>query len=147
MFHSNPERDHMNYAVTDGTSFPIAQITLQQNEQIKVERGAMVYHHGGVELEGRMNAGGSGGLGGLAKAVGRSMTSGESFFKTWAKGLAPNATIAIAPSAPGYIRALEVGAQQWRLNDGAFLACDDSVDYSMKRQSLGKAIFAGTGGL
>lgn len=44
------------------------------------------------------------------------------------------------------IRALDIGAEQWRLNDSAFLACDASVGYTMQRQSAGKAIFGGTGG-
>ena len=30
---------------------------------------------------------------------------------------------------------------------GAFLACDDSVFYNIKRQDIGKAFFGGTGGL
>ena len=39
------------------------------------------------------------------------------------------------------------GGKQYRLNTGAFLACDDSVFYNIKRQDIGKAFFGGTGGL
>ena len=136
----------MNYTVTQSTAFPLAEITLSQGEEIQIERGCMVYHSGDVTLEGKMNSGGSGGLGGLVKALGRSVVSGESVFITRATGMSNGAKIAIAPGAPGAIRELILGAQQWRIRDQAFLACDAGVSYEMKRQSFGKALFGGTGG-
>ncbi|MFV0362900.1 MAG: AIM24 family protein [Suipraeoptans sp.] len=39
-----------------------------------------------------------------------------------------------------------MGQEQWRINDSAFLACDGSVGYDLKKQSFGRAIFGGTGG-
>ena len=33
------------------------------------------------------------------------------------------------------------------MNDGAFLACDEGVTYEMQRQSLGRTLLGGTGGL
>ena len=136
----------MNYTLTQSTVFPLVEVTLARGEEIQIERGCMVYHTGDVNLEGKMNSSG-GGLGGLMKAVGRSVVSGESVFITRAQGLSDGAKIALAPGTPGAIRELQLGAQQWRINDGAFLACDSNVSYEMKRQSVGKAIFAGTGGL
>ena len=135
----------MNFRLTQNTAFPLAEIALTQGEVIQIERGCMVYHNGHVSLEGKMNSSGEG-LGGFMKAVGRSMVSGESFFITRAKGLSNNARIAIAPAAPGSIWELQIGAVQWRIQDSAFLACDDSVSYEMKRQSFGKAMLGGTGG-
>ena len=35
---------------------------------------------------------------------------------------------------------------QYCLNTGAFLCCDDSVSYVMKKQTVGKALLGGTGG-
>ena len=135
----------MNFYLTQSSAFPLVEITLAKDEEVMIERGSMVYHIGGVTLEGKMNSDG-GGLGGLLKAMGRSMVSGESFFITRARGLNDGAKLAIAPGIPGAIRALQVGSQQWRINDHAFLACDSSVSYEMKRQSAGKAVFGGTGG-
>ena len=135
----------MNYKLTQSTAFPLVEITLSQGEEVQIERGCMVYHSGGVSLEGKMNSD-SGGVGGFFKAMGRSMVSGESFFITHAKGLNDGAKLAIAPGTPGAIRELQIGAQQWRIRDQAFLACDAGVSYEMKRQSFGKAIFGGTGG-
>ncbi len=137
----------MNYTLTNSSVFPLVEVTLNKSESIRLERGAMVYHHGEVSLEGKMNSNGSGGLGGVLKAIGRSAVSGESMFITTATGLANGAKIGIAPGTPGAIRELPIGTQQWRINDGSFLACDEGVTYVMQRQSLGKAVFAGSGGL
>ncbi len=135
----------MNYTLTQSTAFPLVEVTLSQNEVIMIENGCMVYHNGDIKLEGKMNSG-SGGLGGLVKAAARSMVSGESFFITRAIGMRDEAKIALAPSVPGAIRELQIGAEQWRIRDQGFLACDSGVTYEMKRQSVGKAIFGGTGG-
>ena len=135
----------MNYTITQSTAFPLVEVTLAQGEEIQIEHGSMVYHRGGVTLEGKMNSD-SGGVGGFLKAMGRSMVSGESFFITRAKGMNDGAKIALAPGTPGAIRELKLGNEQWRIRDQAFLACDASVSYQMKRQSFGKAVFGGTGG-
>lgn len=135
----------MNYRITQSTAFPLAEITLSRGEEVQIERGCMAYHMGGVELTGKMNSS-SGGFGGLLKAVGRSVTSGESIFITRAKGLNDGAILAVAPAVPGMIRELKLGAEQWRIRDAAFLACDGECSYEMKRQSFGKALFGGTGG-
>lgn len=138
----------MKYRLSHESSFPLIYVDLKQNEAIRLERGAMVYHNGKVKIEGNMNSNGTGGLGGALKALGRSITSGESFFITTATGLEPEALIALAPSRIGQVREIVIGPNNhWRLNDGAFVACDYSVSYEMKRQSLGKALLAGTGGL
>jgi uncharacterized protein (TIGR00266 family) len=135
----------MNYKLMQGTAFPLVEVTLSRGEEINIERGSMVYHSGDVTLEGKMNSN-SGGLGGLLKAAARSMVSGESFFITRATGQSNGSRIALAPGVPGAIRELPIGSQQWRIRDQAFLACDASVSYEMKRQSFGKAMFGGTGG-
>lgn len=137
----------MEYRLTSDSVFPLVEISLQQGEEIQIEPGSMVYHNGLVNLEGKMNSNGQGGIGGALRALGRSMTSGESFFITKAQGTAPDAKIVIAPSTPGTIQELPIGQQQWRLNTGAFLASDGDVHYTMQRQKLDGALFGGTGGL
>lgn len=136
----------MKFSLSDSTFAPVAKIQLQLNEQIRIEPGAMVYHKN-VELEGRMNANGKKGFGGALSALGRSVTSGESVFISTATGRSDQAEITVAPAAPGKIFALSVGAEHWRLNSGAFLASDQSVNYQMKRQRLSGALLGGTGGL
>lgn len=137
----------MEYKMTENTVFPLVEVALKTGESIQLESGAMVYHNGDINLEGKMNSNGKSGLGGAIRALGRSVTSGESFFITKASGLADTAKMALAPATPGTIKELQVGSEHWRLNTGAFLACDTSVSYNMKRQKLSGAIFGGTGGL
>lgn len=136
----------MNYKVMGDTDNPIIDITLGKGETIKVESGAMAFMQG-VELKGETNSKKSG-LGGLIGAMARSVVSGESMFITKATGTQENARLGIAPAVPGKVACINVeGSKQYRLNTGSFLACDDSVFYSMKSQDVGKAIFGGTGGL
>ncbi|MEI5995123.1 TIGR00266 family protein [Candidatus Enterococcus mansonii] len=137
----------MDYKMTENTVFPLVEVDLRKEESIQLESGAMVYHNGEIHLEGKMNSNGKSGLSGAIRALGRSMSSGESFFITKASGLTDTAKVALAPSTPGAIKELQVGSEHWRLNTGAFLACDSTVSYSMKRQKLSGAIFGGTGGL
>jgi uncharacterized protein (TIGR00266 family) len=137
----------MKYEVSNSGPFPIVRVTLKQGEEIRIENGAMVYHNGKVRLDGKMNSGGEGGFGGALKALGRSMVSGESFFITTAVGLTDAAEITLAPGSVGQIMELNVGETQYRLNDKAFLASDNTVSYSLISQGLGKAVFGGTGGL
>lgn len=135
----------MEYKLIGDSDNPIALINLQNKETIKIENGSMVFLQD-VQLEGKTNSK-SKGFGGFVRAAARSLTSGESVFITYATGTSNQGKIGIAPSAPGKISKLEIGSSQYRLNTGAFLACDESVDYVMKKQDLGKALFAGTGGL
>ena len=134
----------MIYQIFGDEDNPIVEIALARGEQVKIESGAMVYMQD-VALEGRSNAN-SGGVGGFLKAVARSAVTGEGVFITTATGNTDSARIAVAPATPGMVAKLEVGAKQYRLNTGAFLACDNSVAYEVRRQSIGKALFGGTGG-
>lgn len=136
----------MKYSIIGDSDTPIVNIDLGMNETIKVESGGMVYMQD-VVLKGETNSKSSG-FGGLVKAIARSAVSGESMFITKATGTANDARIGVAPAVPGKIACIKVGgSKQYRLNTGAFLACDDSVYYNIQSQSLGRAMFGGTGGL
>lgn len=135
----------MNYKILGDSDCPLVQISLLAGETVKVENGSMAYIID-VELKGKMNSSKKG-VGGVLSAIGRSLTSGESFFITHATGTSNQGTMGIAPAIPGKIHCLKVGAaNQYRLNTGAFLACDESVNYVMKPQDVGKAFLGGTGG-
>lgn len=128
------------------SSFPSAKITLEVGEKCYIESGAMIYRTPGLELKTRLNAQGNNMFGKLISAVGRSIVSNENIFVTEVVAN-QNGSILLAPKAPGKIQVLEVGATQYCLNDGAFLALDGSCRYKMQRQNIGKAIFSRTGGL
>lgn len=136
----------MRFVLTGDSDCPIARLALSRGESVKIENGSMVYSRG-VEISGGLNSKKKG-LGGVLGAIGRSIASGESMFITTATGTVDDGEIAIAPPIPGKIISLQVGGQQqYRLNTGAFLACDATLDYTMVNQGLGRAVFGGTGGL
>ena len=136
----------MRYALTGDSDCPIARISLSEDESVRTESGSMVYSRG-IEITGGLNTKKKG-LGGIFSAIGRSITSGESMFVTTATGTQGNGEIAVAPPIPGKIMELHVDAShQYRLNTGAFLACDETVDFTMVNQGITKALFGNTGGL
>ena len=136
----------MKFSMDSHMQFPLVELSLNQGETVYIQRGSMVYHTPNVSLNTKLNASGSG-LGRFVKAVGRSMVSGESTFITQAIAESDNGHLALAPDTPGQVIALELGEKQYRLNDGAFLALDGTAFYTMERQSIGKALFGGQGGL
>ena len=79
----------MKYQMLGDSDCPLLHVELQNNESIKIERGAMAYVSN-VEIEGKMNSSKKG-LGGVLGAIGRSMTSGESVFITHATGKSSDA--------------------------------------------------------
>ena len=136
----------MKFSMDNHMQFPLVELSLNQGETVFIQRGSMVYHTPNISLNTQLNASGSG-LGRFVKAVGRSMVSGESTFITQAVAQSDNGYLALAPDAPGQVIPLQLGEKQYRLNDGAFLALDGTAYYTMERQSVGKAIFGGQGGL
>lgn len=137
--------NRMKYTIDSNMQFPLVEISLEAGESAFIQQGSMVYHTPSVTLNTTLNGRGSG-FGKLMGAIGRSMTSGESMFVTQALSNADDGKLALAPSMPGQVIALELGAKQYRLNDGAFLALDGSAQYKMERQSVGRAFFGGQGG-
>ena len=136
----------MRYVLSGDSDCPIARIALSTDETVRTESGSMVYSRG-VEITGGLNSR-KRGLGGVLGAIGRSITSGESMFITTATGRQTDGEIAVAPPIPGKINELRVdGARTYRLNTGAFLACDEGVDFNMVNQGISKALFGNTGGL
>ncbi len=129
----------MKFTQTNSTSATLVEVQLSRGEQIRLEPGAMVYKDRDIDLKGKMN-------GGLFSAIGKSITGGESFFTTVATA-ETDGKLAIAPRGFGNIKCLSTTNNQWFLRDGAFLACDGTVNYKSKRHGgIGRALLGGTGG-
>lgn len=110
----------MQIEVKHRPAFSLAVATLDPGEQIRVEPGAMVSHSDGVTSEARAEGGFFGGL--------KRMMGGESFFQSTfrAPGDA-SAEITLAPSLPGDMLPLTLGAGALMLRSGAFVAGETSV--------------------
>lgn len=137
--------NRMNYTIDKQMQFPLIDIKLEPSEKVYIQRGSMVYHSPSIKLNTKVNASGSG-IGKLVRAIGRSISSGESFWITEAQAHKELGHLAIAPELPGEVLPLNLGEKQYRINDGMFLAMDGSASYSMKKQTLGRALLSGTGG-
>ncbi|MFV0519149.1 MAG: TIGR00266 family protein [Lachnospirales bacterium] len=130
----------MNYQLSNSSSAPIATITLNNKEEIKLERGSMIYHESGISIEGKTN-------GGLLGALTKSIVSNESMFISHAVSNRDGAKLGIAPASLGAIAALHCGEKQYVINDGSYLACDKTVELQIKKQKkLSTTFLGGTGG-
>ena len=125
---------------TVGNVDPFLHVSLKKGESIFAERGAMVSMDTTLELKGEVR-------GGMLGALARRLTTGESFFQQTMAATNGDGDALFSPDLPGDVMILECGARQFRLNDGAFLAADTTVDIKIKNQGLGQAVFGGTGGL
>lgn len=126
--------------------FPLIEFLLDKDCKATIENGSMVYHNGKVKIEGRMNNNGDQGVGGVLKAVGRSVVSGEAMFITDVYGTGEGGRITIAPPTEGRVIQVSAGEDQWFLNDGVFLASTGNVSIEIRNQSITKSLFGGTGG-
>ncbi len=123
-----------------GQGDPFLHVTLARGEKLICESDAMVMMESNLELKGEMK-------GGFLQSLGRKIANGESFFQQSIEAVHGNGETLLAPDLPGDILLLNCGnGQQYRLNDGAFLASSDGVKIEMKSQGIGQALFGGTGG-
>lgn len=124
-----------------GENDPFLHVSLATGERIVCESNAMVMMEQNLDLNGRMQ-------GGFLGSLARRMANGESFFQQNITATRGGGDCLLAPTSPGAIQLLEVSpTQHYCLNDGVFLACTDGVAVNTRMQSLGNALFSGSGGL
>lgn len=100
-------------------SYTIAIATLDSNEQVKVEPGAMVGYSEGMSVETKAE----GGLfGGLKRVMG-----GESFFQNTYNAPAQGGELVLAPSLPGDVFIIQMSGSPFYLQSGAYIASEMSV--------------------
>lgn len=137
----------MKTTITADSSTPFVSVDLSAGEVLKIQRGAMLYHSGEVALRGRLNTNGQGGaLSRFVKSAIKAVATNEAMFITEVESSADGGVLALAPNTIGAVKKLAIGTEQYRLNDGAFLAMDDGVSLDVERQTVGKALFGGQGG-
>lgn len=119
---------------------PFLHVHLERGEAIIAESDAMVMMEGNLDLVGTMR-------GGLVQSFLRRMANDESFFQQKMVAVRGGGDALLAHKYPGAIEVIELdGRTEYLLNDGTFIAADDSVRMSTRTQGLGNALFGGTGG-
>lgn len=124
-----------------GTIEPFLHCTLQHGDRIYCEANAMVMMEANLELKGQMR-------GGIMQSLMRRFANDESLFQQQIEAVRGEGDCLLAPTLDGDMQIMDVGAAQYTLTDGAFVAAHDTVDIRAKIQrNLGGALFGDTGGL
>ncbi len=126
------------FSVT-GDVDPFLHVSLAKGEKIYCESDAMVMMESNLDLKGKMT-------GGIGSAIMRRFANGESFFQQHIEAVRGDGDCLLSPTLPGAMQVVDVGARQYMLSDGAFVAASSGVDLKVRTQSLGNALFAQSGG-
>ena len=128
----------MNYTI-EGEPLPVVICTLENEETMITEKGAMSWMSPNMQMETTSN-------GGIGKMVGRAF-SGESMFQNRYTAKNGQGMIAFASSFPGCIRAFNIGPDQEIVaQKSAFLASTAGVELSVFFQKrVGAGLFGGEG--
>jgi uncharacterized protein (TIGR00266 family) len=118
---------------------PFLHVSLRRGDRIFAESDAMVMMESTLEMKGKMT-------GGLISSLARKLANGESFFQQHIEASQGDGDCLLSPVLPGSIEILDVGANQYVITDGAFVAAESGVELKVRMQGLGNALFAETGG-
>jgi uncharacterized protein (TIGR00266 family) len=119
---------------------PFLHVAMRQGETIYCESDAMVMMESTLDLKGKMR-------GGLGSALMRTFANGESFFQQHIEATRGDGDCLLSPTLPGAMQIVDCGAgSQYIISDGAFVAASSGVELKVRTQSLGNALFAGSGG-
>lgn len=123
-----------------GESAPLLNVSLNHGEKIYAESDAMVMMESNLSLTSEVK-------GGILGGLMRRFATGESFFLQKIEAVRGNGDIMLSSMMIGGIEIINVNYNtEYCLNDGVFLACEDSVSITPESQSFSKAVFGNTGG-
>lgn len=106
-------------------AYALGVVTLEPNEAIRVDAGAMVSMSADLQIETKAQ-------GGFMASLGRSLLGGESFFQNTFRAGNNGGEITVAPPLPGDMFALEMRGETLLLQSGAFVACSESINLDTK---------------
>lgn len=129
----------MTVFTATGDVDPFLHVSLSKGERIYCESDAMVMMEATLELKGKMS-------GGLGRALLRNFANGESFFQQQIEAVRGDGDCLLSPVLPGALQVIDVGARQYLLNDGAFVAATSGTEMKVRMQNIGNALFAQSGG-
>lgn len=128
----------MEYKIV-GDVMQALQITLQRNEEIYAEAGAMLYMGAGIDLQSRMQ-------GGLMKGLMRKFLAGESLFMSVFRCEIASAHMALANPIAGKIIPIQLNNTTILAERNAYLCAIGNVDLSVAfTKRFGAGLFGGEG--
>src|SRR5256885_6222193 len=126
-----------SYRIEHQPAFSLAVLTLDAEQSIMAEAGAMVSMSANIELQSQMK-------GGLFGALKRAAGGESAFVSTFTARGGPG-EVTLAPGAPGDIAAIEMNNQSFFVQSSSYLAGDASLNVDTKWG--GAKSFFGGGGL
>lgn len=127
----------MKVDIRYGPAYALAMVTLDPQESIQVESGAMVGMSPDLEMKTEAS-------GGFLKSLSRSMFGGESFFLNTYRADKAGESIALAPPLPGDISVIELKGETLLVQSGSYLAASRGVQVDTKWKGA-KTFFGGEG--
>ncbi len=124
------------YEILHQPSFSLAVVSLQAEQSILAEAGAMVSMSANIELQSQMK-------GSLFGAIKRAAGGESAFVSTFTARGGPG-EVTLAPGAPGDIAAIEMTNQSFFVQSSSYLAGDASLTVDTKWGGA-KSFFAGEG--
>lgn len=106
-------------------SYALAVVSLDPNESLQAEAGAMVSMSPGLVME-------TGAKGGLMGALRRSVLGGESFFLNTYRASASGGQISLAPALPGDMAVFELRDEPLMVQSGSYVASSEGVNIDTK---------------
>ena len=125
-----------SFEILHQPAFSLAVLTLQAEQSIMAEAGAMVSMSANIELQSQMK-------GGLFGAIKRAAGGESAFVSTFTAHGGPG-EVTLAPGAPGDIAAIEMNNQSFFVQSSSYLAGDASLSVDTKWGGA-KSFFAGEG--
>jgi uncharacterized protein (TIGR00266 family) len=111
-------------------SYALAAVSLDPNESIQAEAGAMVSMSPGMAIVTEAT-------GGLVGALKRSILGGESFFLNTYRAPEQGGRIALAPVLPGDMAVLELSDEMLMVQSGSYVGSSQGVDIDTKWSGAG----------
>jgi uncharacterized protein (TIGR00266 family) len=118
-------------------SYALAVVSLDPNESLQAEAGAMVSMSPGLVMD-------TGTKGGLMGALKRSVLGGESFFMNTYQAPANGGQISLAPALPGDMAVIELSDEPLMVQSGSYVASSAGLTIDTK-WSGAKTFFAREG--
>lgn len=132
----------MQYEILARPAASVAKLTLDANESITCEVGAMIAMTTGISVE--TSTGSKGGGGGLLKGLKR-MFAGENFFLNHFTSRSSNQTLIIGPTMLGDVVHHNLSHGSLIIQGSSWLASDSNIQIDASWQGFGRAIFSGEG--
>jgi uncharacterized protein (TIGR00266 family) len=114
----------MKHEVLYRPSYSLLRVTLEQDEAIAAEAGAMVSMSSSIEIQTKAR-------GGVFGALKRSMFGGESFFMNTFRA-AERGEVTLAPALPGEIYAVDLSGGSFFAQSGAYVASSPEIQVDTK---------------